>query len=524
MSVSARRRAVINAAGITLSQGTAFLVGFLVLPFMIGRLGKEDFGLYQLVRSFLGYLPLLTLSTGPAIARYVTYAVGKNDLEAVNRFMSNGLAAVLGVASLLLAGGAVLSVYVPALGNFGPRVGEARWLVILLTVTMALGFVRALFNTPLYSRERLAEQAAIDVTTDLARGVCIVVLFLLLSPRLIWIGVAAVAGEILSTGIAVRCARRVFPWLRLAFSLMDRRSLVQLTAFSFYSTVSGLALAFYYSTDFILINWLFGSAGTRAIAVYTIGACWEPWFRSGFMPLIRIVIPRAILLSAQDRSGDMKRLLVMSVRYTTALVAPACVLISIYAEPILTLWMGNRFTREEFQVAAMIVPTLCIPLIFTVGISPTSAAFLAESRVAVPAWALVACAFAKVGLSLALGTPSRWGLVGVAAGTSITLTLNALVFQPLYLRRVCGLGARELFVSGFLPAWVLATLLGLVAGVLHVALPLRGIIPLFAALAFCLVFYLAGVYKYVLFPEDRERVINSFRGILRTRRGEPEAD
>ena len=67
MTVTVRQRALANAVGIFCFRVLTFVIGILLMPFMIARLGKESFGNYRLVLSFMGYLPLLTMAVGPAI-------------------------------------------------------------------------------------------------------------------------------------------------------------------------------------------------------------------------------------------------------------------------------------------------------------------------------------------------------------------------------------------------------------------------------------------------------------------------
>jgi O-antigen/teichoic acid export membrane protein len=60
-------------------------VGFLLTPFLIGRLGADSYGLFLLVTSVSGFLGVMDLGLGQATVRYVAYYCGREDLAGINR-------------------------------------------------------------------------------------------------------------------------------------------------------------------------------------------------------------------------------------------------------------------------------------------------------------------------------------------------------------------------------------------------------------------------------------------------------
>ena len=227
---------MVNAAGIGASRVVALVLGFLLVPYMIKHLGKEDYGIYQLVRSFRGYLPLLTLAVGPAVLRYVTYSVGQQDRGAVNRHMSTGVATLAGMSGIMFAVACVLAVLLPDMVDLGGAARESQILLVLLAASTAVSLTRAPFSAPLHSRERLAEASAVTVAGDVIRFGVIVAAFALFTPSLTWVGLAALAGALCSGGIGVVWAYRVFPWMQLSRRFQDRCSGRQIQPFSVFSS------------------------------------------------------------------------------------------------------------------------------------------------------------------------------------------------------------------------------------------------------------------------------------------------
>ena len=519
MSLPTRQRAAVNAVGIGGVNILQFIVGLMLVPFMIRHLGKDDYGIYQLVRSFLGYLPLLTLAVGPAVSRYVTYAVGRNDHDAASQYMSTGVAAMGVVAGMLFAAGCTLAALLPRFMDLGEQAGTAQWLLVLLAGASAGVYLRMVFTVPLYAQERLAEQSGLLAAGEVLRAGGIVAAFLLISPALEWVGVSALAGSAITVVAAIFWAYRVFPWMSISPKLVDRKAMRELISFSAFSTINALTIALYYSTDNILIKWLYGAAGPGLITVYSVAAAWDSWLRAGCQPLIRIIMPRMTLLASQDRMDDVRRLTMTAVRYTTVLVAPAGIIISIFAKPILILWLGDKLTAEEFSIAASVLPYLMTGVVLALGLAPCGAVWVAYAKVAAPAGAGLVGAALKLVIGIVLVKYTSWGLAGLALATAVTIALRQVLFQSYYMRRVTGIRMQEFFVNGLLRATVLAAAFTAVCGLARWLVTPRSFLELGLTVGVCGLIYAVAAWAFILRPHDRQAVLNQALRIFSRSKG-----
>ena len=67
-------------------------------PYIIGHIGRDDFGLWSLVISALGFLSLLDLGFGTGVVKYVAECHGSGDTERRNRILSTLTAVYLAIA------------------------------------------------------------------------------------------------------------------------------------------------------------------------------------------------------------------------------------------------------------------------------------------------------------------------------------------------------------------------------------------------------------------------------------------
>ena len=55
-----------------ITLGVNCLSGIFFTPYMIHKLGESDYGLYQLIGAFVGYLSVLNMGMSSAVTKYIS--------------------------------------------------------------------------------------------------------------------------------------------------------------------------------------------------------------------------------------------------------------------------------------------------------------------------------------------------------------------------------------------------------------------------------------------------------------------
>jgi O-antigen/teichoic acid export membrane protein len=302
-------------------------------------------------------------------------------------------------------------------------------------------------------------------------------------------------------------ASRVFPGLTIRWRLFSRERLREVTGFSVFMLGLDAAYKVNYSSDVMVIGALLGAPAV---------ALWSPAQRLSEVTLrlsnqlSEALFPVVVDCDAGQREARLRRVLVEGTRLSLATVIPIAGGLAMLAHPLLTAWIG-----PSFATTAAIVQLLAWVVIVRVG-SSTASVVLKGAGMHRRLTALVAAmAVANLGLSLALARPL--GLLGVAAGTVIPVTLVAAFgFVPTACRRV-QLSPVELFRCAAWPAlWP-----GLAAGALLFIT--RSRLP--ATLPMVALQFAAGVISYaVLFciaigRDSRREYVRHLDGLLKRRQG-----
>ena len=85
-----KRRMLINAVFGCMSYAMAMLVGLVMTPFLLSRLGDEVYSVIPLVNSLIIFLSLVSMGIYSALGRYVTYLLAREEHVQANEYLNTG--------------------------------------------------------------------------------------------------------------------------------------------------------------------------------------------------------------------------------------------------------------------------------------------------------------------------------------------------------------------------------------------------------------------------------------------------
>jgi O-antigen/teichoic acid export membrane protein len=227
------------------------------------------------------------------------------------------------------------------------------------------------------------------------------------------------------------------------------------------------------------------------------------------------VVPTASRYVATRDERRLRELVVRGTRYTLALFVPLCVTLMALAEPILDVWLGDRYGDGAAALAILVSYWLLYG-----GLVVTPGFLVGAGRAREVALIVVAVAAGNLALSLIL-TPEL-GLEGPALATAIPF----VVAFPAMLRvglRASGAGLGGLARRAWLPAYALGIALAAALVALRLAADPDTLPAVLGAAVGGVLAYWLAFYALVLDGDERTLV----RGLMpgdraRTRRERPQ--
>ena len=284
--------------------------------------------------------------------------------------------------------------------------------------------IKTPFGVSCFCSNRLDLQNVVSVCETLTRVGLVALLFLVFTPKVEFVGIAILAGTIVSTIGTVWLWKTLTPNLKIRLRDFDWPILRGLCSTGGWVIISQIGVMLYLNIDLVLANRLFGAEQSgRYAAVLQLPAL----LRTLAIAVGEIFAPTMFHIYAR---GDLEGLTVYLDRAIKSLglaLALGIGLVCGFAKPLLQLWLGPTFVS--------MAPLLCLMafhLCINLSMYPLYAVPLAANRVKLPGLVTLAVGVINLMLALFLAGALGWGLYGLAAAGAISLTLRHLVFTPLY--------------------------------------------------------------------------------------------
>lgn len=447
------------------------VIGVLLVPYFISKLGVGAYGLIPLATSITGYVAIVVQALNTSVSRFLTIDLQRKDYVAANRTFNTSLFGLSIVIFLMIPVVIAVAWFVPSIFNV-PTGQESGAIFLFLGVCTAF-FIRSWtgnFTVQLFAYNRLDLQNIVNLTNILTQTLLIVLLFSLIGPDLALVGVAYLIGSIAASTVSIVLARRICPHLRVSISSFDRTKVKDLYGMGWWVVINQIGALLFLQIDLIVTNKIFGAtlAGEYAIALQ-----WGILLRAIAGILSGVLIPMILAYYARGQTDSLIRITKSAVKLMGLAMALPIGLVCGFAPQLLTIWVGSEYTN-----LSPLIVLLTIHLSVNLAVYPLFSINVAYNRVRVPGAVTFVMGIGNIALAVALPLLTGWGYYGVAAAGAIVLTAKNAFFTPWYATKILEIEVHT-FTRSMIPGVVAAILVGISAAMFAYLIPL---VPLPAAL------------------------------------------
>lgn len=281
------RRAAVNAAASYGGHAVHLAVGLLLTAYVIRTLGKAEYSLWPLTTTCMALVALLPSGVGRGVGRFLAHALGRGDVDEVERITTSVFAALVATAGLYAVCVVVLSLFFERIFDIPPQaVGVGPWAMALVGLAGAVRIPFGVFEAGLIAGQCLVAHNAIRAVSFVARAGLTVLAFTVCTPSLIWVAAVFLVVQTASALATYAVARRRIPWLRLRWRSFGWGVLRSVSGFSAWALVFAIAGLLHWKTDNVVINkeWTGERPVAHRAAAYGVN-------RDTFLALRRVGIP-----------------------------------------------------------------------------------------------------------------------------------------------------------------------------------------------------------------------------------------
>lgn len=459
--LTGRARIARNMAFNSLGMACEAIVGFLLLPLLVSRLGDTGYGLWVVIGSLTGFFQLMDLGMRGSVGRFVALYRARDDVAAINRTVSTSFAILTIIGVLATALVMALSLVFPHLVDVPPELArDVQLAFTLVAVNLGLWFVLQGFDAILWGYQRFDLLNCIDVPAAFLRlGLC----YALVTPENgLWVLAAITLGS--SLGVGLTKAVVAFAQdarLAIRVRLAAPASAQELFGYGVWAFVAQVALLAKKS----LIPLAIGAVLSPAmVTVYAIARRLMDYGGMFLIVSAGVLTPVAAEHHARDDGHRQQRLFLIGSKYFNCLVLYFAVGMGALGATFIRLWVGDRY-----GLAGTLVIILLLGEAFGLANYVARSVLLGAARHQPIAWLSVLDALFAVG-----GAAIAARVSGLTAACTV-MSISAFVFTgvalSIYTCRTLHIGIAELVTVSWTPALITAiaptTLLIFIAAEFH---------------------------------------------------------
>lgn len=486
--------------GSVLSYINVFLniaVSIVLSPFIVSSLGASQYGLYQLIWSFVGYMGIFDLGFTNAVVRYVSKYRAENDEEGSKKFLGMALVVYGAIAGIIIIVGAVIYFNLGSIFAESFKEGQlslAKILFIIMIVNFTVNIFLNIFPAVINAFEKYAFQRGLQIVRMVVRTAAVVTALLL--------GGKSIAVATIDTIIAilffVTQMIYVLVVLKVRFSFKDMRFSLfkQIFTYSFFVFLGIIVDQVNWKLDLFILG---VKTDTVKVAVYSIAIQFPSYYMMFANSFSNVFLPRATEMCARG-AGNRKftNLMIYTARIQWAVLFVMLIGFICFGKQFILLWQGEGFVYGYYP-AAIIMTALTLPLFQSVGLS------IQQAKNKHKFMALCYFSIAVLNVISTVILVDYFGMMGAAVSTAAAFLVGHGIIANLYYRFGIGLDIKRFFIDiskGMLPA----TAIMLVIGYAISKLPLNGWGGLFVKGTAFAVIYIP-VFLFIGFNKKERRML-----------------
>ena len=141
------------------------LIGFYTSRVILQALGVEDYGIYNVVGGFVSMFSLISSSLTGSITRYLTYELGRGNMEKLENVFSTSVFVLFGLSVLVVVATETIGLWYLNNKMVIPdeRMDAAFWVFQISVVTFVLSLINTPYQASVISHERMQVYAYLSV-------------------------------------------------------------------------------------------------------------------------------------------------------------------------------------------------------------------------------------------------------------------------------------------------------------------------------------------------------------------------
>lgn len=403
------------------------IINFIYVPILLYYIGKSEYGLYQLIGSFIAYFSIMDFGLTAAVVRFYTKYKALNDKVNMENVLAISSRCYAVITIILFIIGYICYLFMDDIfynSMTSSEISSAKDIFILLLLNIVVTISTMIFRAIINAHEKFLFLKGIE-TIQLVLQPILVIVILQEYPYAFSVAlVQTVLNIFLSISRCIYCFRILN--VRIKYHYWDKTLFKEFRKLALSIFAVTLIDQVFFKTNQIILGII---SGTSAVAVYAIASLIYMNYMALSLAISGVYLPYVTeMIVRKDYVKRISNLFIKIGRWQYFLLAAISSGFFIFGKIFISYWAGKGF-EDAYWITLLIIIPFTIDLIQNIGLSILQAQNRYDFR------AKVYFCMGVFNLCLAIPLAKMYGGIGCAFATGLSMFIgNGLIMNWYYLK------------------------------------------------------------------------------------------
>ncbi|RGQ04008.1 oligosaccharide flippase family protein [Megamonas rupellensis] len=477
------------------------ITGFIYLPILLYYIGMNEYGIYQLIGSFIAYFSVMDFGLSSSVTRFYIKYKTLNDKINMENVLAIAVRAYSIIAIILLVLGCICYFNIDKIFSNSMTDNEieiAKNLFLLLLFNMVITVTTMIFRAILVSYEKFLFIKGLETFQSILQPI-LVVLVLQEYPSAFSVALVQTGCNIFLILLRVYyCFNKLN--IVIKYHYWNSKLIKEFKKLALSIFIVTLIDQVFFKTNQIILGII---SGPSDVAVYAVAA----QIYLNYMVLSQIIVSVYVpyvteLVTKKEPIKVLSQLFIRIGRWQYFLLGAICSGFFIFGKQFINIWAGKNF-NDAYWITLIVIVPFTIDLIQNIGLSILQAQNKYDFR------AKIYFCMGLLNLGLAIPLGYKYGGIGCAIATGLSMFIGNGIIMNWYYASEIKLDI-NIFWKNIFNITVAISLLTIIFYYINVLVITDSVSGFIIKLLIYMISYILVMYNFIMNIEEKEKVRSIF--------------
>lgn len=391
------------------------IVSIIYIPLLLSTIGKNEYGLYQLIGSIIAYFSTMYSSINASVMKYYTEYLIIEDYEKMENTLaiSKRIFIYISIFIVIIA----IPISIAFKSSFSAKltdyeINESMFMFKIMIINILVYLNSSIYSASILAHEKFIFRKTLDLAVTILQPISVLCL-IKGYPRASTIVIIQLILNIISLIICMYYSKNRLQ-VKVKYHYKDKNLIKGIFSLSSSVLLISIADQIFWKTDQIILGSMYG---TGIVAEYAIGSQFNSLFISAGVVIISVIVPMITRINQSENSSEKLSNSFSKIgRYQAYLVLLMLTGVILYGKEFIMIIAGADFL-SAYSVALLLMIPYSVDLIQSSG----NVILLVKNKNWYKAVILFTASIINVGLTYYLA--KQYGMYGAAFATTISIVM-----------------------------------------------------------------------------------------------------